>query len=136
MRKRREIEGLEHSATRIEFPKGDHNFDRFTSVLREVIDDNCGYSVSKTLEYCEIEQEYFVTVVASGRPAGVLGEEGPNHQFNMRLERSLTIDPKQPIAPQIEHIMAVQQQLKDDHGLITTLLQLRRQGYKMVNLDD
>jgi hypothetical protein len=125
------IKGLETRAEKIEFPTYNWEFDRFITDLQEVIEANCGYSIAKTLQYCEDDGTYYVTVRASGVPFYSHHEPVPKDNFSLALERSVTIVPQGCLSTQIETINEAKEHLETTRNLMIGMLDLQRAGYKM-----
>lgn len=138
MRMKKEISDLEARAKTITFPKADDNFGHFQGWLRKVIDENCGYPISKTLEYCDYGQKFYVTIEASGQL--LLGRDRDETDIVDRacvtVHLSVEIDPREPILPQIEHIIEMKEAVQRRHNLLGGFMYCHKQGYKMAKPDE
>lgn len=136
MRMKREVELLEARAHHIVFPSACDQFSRYRADLTEVIEENCGYGVAKTLKYDEYEHTFNVRLTVSG-PLLVKverNENNPADKANVELTAYSIIDPREPLGPQIEQINLTKTALQDRHNLMSTLLLKTREGYKMAKL--
>lgn len=137
MRKKREIVELEALAKSkaIVFPLDNSPFSQYKSNLREIIEDNCGHAVSKTLSYCNYDQVFYVTIEASGQLL-IRSERDDSNEAdnaNVTFTRGVTIDPQKPLLPQIERINEVKEAVWKRHNLLSTLLSFHNDGYTMVH---
>jgi hypothetical protein len=112
MRLKRNIADLEVKQAFVKFPVANCKFERFTERLREVINQNCGCQIARSLEYDEYEEAYRVTVTKRGRPGGLVGLEVDDvDDFSITLEKCVLIKPEEPLSPQIDNIIEVREHL-------------------------
>lgn len=136
MRMKREVELLDARAQKIVFPSACDQFSRYRADLAKVIEENCSYGVAKTLEYDEYEHTFNVRLTASGQllMKSERDENNPADQANVELTAYVTINPREPLGPQIEQINLTKTALQDRHNLMSILLLKLREGYKMAKL--
>ena len=137
MRMKKEIVDLEAKVSDVVFPIADHSFGRFTGWLRKIIEENCGYQIANTLEYCEYEQGYFVYIEVSNQllPLNEREADDEADTANCTLRRTVLLNPKQPLTPQIEKINAVREALQKRFNLMSMCMSLYKEGYRMSRSD-
>lgn len=129
MRLKKEVATLEEAVRDVKFPKPNIEFERFQKKLRDIIEENCGHPVSRTLEYDEYEQMFYVTIKASGCPTyHGLQEVAANDKFNIQIQRMFAIAPRASLGPQIEALQKAQEHLKQRHTLLCLLLEKYQMG--------
>lgn len=136
MRMKREVEALDIRARKIVFPSACDQFSRYKADLKKVIEENCGWGVAKTLEYDEYEHTFNVRLTVSGQLLAKVerSEDNPADNANVKLTTYVTIDPREPLAPQLDKINMTKTSLQDRHNLMAILLLKLREGYKMAKL--
>ena len=129
MRLKKEVAALEEEVKDVQFPKPNIEFERFQKKLRNIIEENCGHSVSRTLEYNEYEQMFYVTIKASGCPIyHGLQEVSANDKFNIQSRRTFAIAPRASLSPQIEALQKAHEHLKQRHTLLCLLFEKYQMG--------
>lgn len=130
MKLKKKTDALDSSAQNVEFPSYCYMFCHFTSELRKIIEANCGRQIASTLEYDESDQTYSVNVKVSGRLLPRKHRDEADYA-NMTFTRNVPIEPKEPLGPQIEHINKAQEALQDRRDLLSLLLVLQKDGFRM-----
>lgn len=130
MKNKKLIHSLNASSDKVEFPGLNSPFHQYMERLQTVVYDNCGYDVSKTLEYDELEKCFFVTV-SHGLPTYFVSiDRTEADKFNLNLDKVMRIDPLMPIGEQIEEIMQVKKHLRETLCLLMSLLEQQRTDRK------
>lgn len=95
MRRKRKVELIEARAQHIVFPSACDQFSRYRADLTNVIEENCGYGVAKTLEYDEYEHTFNVRLTVSGQllMKSEQNENNPADKANVELTAYSIIDP-------------------------------------------
>lgn len=90
--------------------------------------------VARTLEYCEYDQIFRVSVEHSGQLLPVMDRRESEDEADnacVTLTRGVTIDPREPLGPQIEHVKKVQEALDRRFRAMGEWLYHLNQGYQM-----
>ena len=127
MRMKKEIGALQQRAKGLKFPVANEQFDRFTKLLKDILEENCGHDIAATLEYDEYEQLYFVEVSASGLLLNPRSESTKKEDtFHAELVRTVTINPKRKLHAQVQDVVDAYEHLQESHRLLSILLESHR----------
>ena len=125
MRMKKEIADLQARAALVEFPIANHKFNKWEEKLKEILTENLGYRIAKTLEYDEYEQNFSVFLEVSNMLSDCVIDTGnPDDQCCMTLSKRVIIEYNEPLVPQIEEINRVREHLYERHNRLRALLML------------
>jgi hypothetical protein len=121
VKQKKEIEKLDTS--NVSFPKANNAFDTYKARLRKVVEFNCSFAIAKTLQYDDYEQEFFVTVSASGVLVPSPFQDGSEADMaNVAVTREMPIDPSKPIGPQLDAINNTSAAIQHRHNTLANFL--------------
>lgn len=123
MRHKRQIQVLTNKGKDVPLPKHDYQFTTYTSMLREVLEENFDYSVHKSLEYDDYDQVFWVTLKVDGLMTHQLRDEWPSRdRIGMTLSFKAMIDPRADMMQQLYAIKEQLEHMKERHLLLQALL--------------
>jgi len=99
---------LDKEAARVKWPTENSYFDMFQADLKRALSEICGVEVSRTLTYCTVSQTFQVRIREEAHlPLHLEGNNKSPDMCNLIFECVKTINPRQPIAAQLDNITSL-----------------------------